>query len=236
MIIRRMLDNMPLPRIIAIDGPAASGKSTIAEVMARELGYLYFDTGVMYRAVTLAAISRLHSVENEALVSDLAHAVEIDVRASSVADGRKCDVLVDGQDVTWDIRKPEVEANVSQVSAYPEVRKAMTLQQRKIGQRGNVVMVGRDIGTVVLPEAELKIFLDASVEERARRRYEENAQRESPMNYEDILAAMRRRDKIDLTRAIAPLKAADDAVWVETDGLTIEQVLLKVLGLVYAEG
>ncbi len=236
MITRRMLDIMPLPQIIAIDGPAASGKSTVAEVMARELGYLFFDTGVMYRAVTLAAIDKLHSVDDEALVSELAHAIEIDVRPSSVTDGRTCDVLVDGRDVTWDIRKPEVEANVSQVSAYPEVRKAMTLQQRKIGQRGKVVMVGRDIGTVVLPEAELKIFLDASVEERARRRYEENSQRGDRLNYEDILAAMRRRDKIDSTRAIAPLKAAEDAVWVETDGLTIEQVLLKVLGLVYAEG
>ena len=236
MITRRMLDIMPLPQIIAIDGPAASGKSTVAEVMARELGYLFFDTGVMYRAVTLAALDKLHSVDDEALVSELAHAIEIDVRPSSVTDGRTCDVLVDGRDVTWDIRKPEVEANVSQVSAYPEVRKAMTLQQRKIGQRGKVVMVGRDIGTVVLPEAELKIFLDASVEERARRRYEENSQRGDRLNYEDILAAMRRRDKIDSTRAIAPLKAAEDAVWVETDGLTIEQVLLKVLGLVYAEG
>jgi cytidylate kinase len=236
MIIRRMLDNMPLPLIIAIDGPSASGKSTIAEVMARELGYLFFDTGLMYRAVTLAALDKLHAVDDEGLVSELARAVEIDVRPSSVADGRKCDVLVDGRDVTWDIRKPEVEAHVSQVSAYPKVREAMTIQQRKIGQRGKVVMVGRDIGTVVFPEAELKIFLDASVEERARRRYEENAQRGDPLNYEDILAAMRRRDKIDSTRAIAPLKAAADAVWVDTDGLTVEQVLLKVLGLVYAEG
>ena len=104
-------------------------------------------------------------MENEALVSELARSIDIDVRPSSVADGRKCDVLVDGRDITWDIRKPEVEAHVSQVSAYPEVRKAMTLQQRKIGQRGEVIMVGRDIGTVVFPEAELKIFLDASVEE-----------------------------------------------------------------------
>lgn len=236
MIIRRMLDDMPLPQIIAIDGPSASGKSTIAEVIARELGYLYFDTGLMYRAVTLTALDRLHSVDDEAMVSELARSIDIDVRPSSVADGRKCDVLVDGRDITWEIRKPEVEAHVSQVSAYPEVRKAMTLQQRKIGQRGEVIMVGRDIGTVVFPEAELKIFLDASVEERARRRYEEFSQRGETVNYEQILAAMRRRDKIDSTRAVAPLKAADDAVWVETDGLTIEQVLLKVLGLVYAEG
>lgn len=226
---------MTLPCRIAIDGPAASGKSTIAEVMAKELGYLFFDTGLMYRAVTLAALRRLGSVESEGQVSALAQQIEIDVRPASSSDGRTCDVLVDGEDVTWAVRAPEVEANVSQVSAYGAVRQAMTAQQRKIGQRGNVVMVGRDIGTVVLPEADLKIYLNASVEERARRRYEEIARRGEQVNAEDILRAMRRRDQIDSTRAIAPLKAAEDAVWVETDGLSIEQVLFKVMGLVYAE-
>jgi cytidylate kinase len=223
---------MSLPRIIAIDGPAASGKSTIAERLARELGYLFFDTGVMYRAVTWAALDRLHFVDDEERVAVLANQVEIDVRSSSAADGRKCDVVLDGQDITWEIRTPEVEANVSQVSAYLQVRKAMTAQQRKIGQRGQVVMVGRDIGTVVLPEAELKIYLDASVEERARRRYEEICERGKQACYEEILVAMRRRDQIDSTRAIAPLKPAEDAVWMSTDGLSIDQVMLKVLKLV----
>jgi cytidylate kinase len=223
---------MNLPKIIAIDGPAASGKSTIAERLARELGYLFFDTGVMYRAVTWAALDRLHVVDDEKLVSDLANQVEIDVRSSSIADGRKCDVVLDGRDITWEIRAPEVEANVSQVSAYLQVRKAMTAQQRKIGQRGQVVMVGRDIGTVVFPEAELKIYLDASVEERARRRYEEVCERGKRADYEEILTAMRRRDQIDSTRAIAPLKPAEDAIWMYTDGLSIDQVMLKVLNLV----
>ncbi len=226
---------MPMPQIIAIDGPAASGKSTIAERLARELGYLFFDTGLMYRALTYAALERLHTVDQEQDVSELAHAVEIDVLPGSVVDGRMCDVILDGQDVTWAIRRPEVEANVSQVSAYREVRKAMTLQQRRIGQRGKVVMVGRDIGTVVLPEAELKIYLDASVEERARRRYEEVIRRGNPADYNEILKSMRKRDKFDSTRAIAPLKPAEDAIWVNTDGMDIDQVLGRVLALVYAD-
>ncbi len=226
---------MPLPQLIAIDGPAASGKSTVAERLASELGYLCFDTGLMYRAVTLAALQASVAVDNEHAVSILAGDVEIDVRPSSKTDGRSCDVLLEGLDVTWDIRRPEVEANVSQVSAYPHVRKAMTAKQRKIGSRGKVVMVGRDIGTVVFPEAGLKIYLDASVEERARRRYEEVSLRGTPVNYDEILSAMRRRDKIDSTRAIAPLKPAEDAIRVNTDGMNIEQVLLKVLSLVHAD-
>jgi len=223
---------MPYPRIIAIDGPAASGKSTIAELLAQKLGYLFFDTGLMYRAVTWAALQRLKAVDEEAAVTALANAAEIDVRPAGVDDERKWVVLLDGQDITGEIRQTEVETYVSQVSAYAGVRKAMTTQQRRIGQRGQVVMVGRDIGTVVLPEAELKIFLDASVAERARRRYEEVLTRGLPADYAQILEAMRRRDQIDSTRAIAPLKPAADAVLVNTDGLTIEEVLYKVVQLV----
>jgi len=147
---------MKLPKTIAIDGPAASGKSTLAEKLAGTLGYLLFDTGVMYRAVTLAALETLHAVDNEMEVTSLAEGVQIDVEPPTKNDGRKYDVLLNGEDVTWQIRLPEVDANVSHVSAYPGVRKAMTAQQRRIGQRDGVVMVGRDIGTVVLPEAELK--------------------------------------------------------------------------------
>jgi cytidylate kinase len=223
---------MPYPNRIAIDGPAASGKSTIAERLALKLGYLFFDTGLMYRAVTWAALQRLQAVDDEAAVAALAAAVDIDVRPASLADGRKSDVLLDGQDITWQIRQPEVEAHVSQVSAYARVRQAMTTQQRKIGLRGRVVMVGRDIGTVVLPDAELKIYLDASVAERARRRCAEIQQRGGAADYAEILEAMRRRDQIDSTRAIAPLKAAADAVLVNTDGMDADQVLAHVLALV----
>jgi cytidylate kinase len=224
---------MNTPPIIAIDGPAASGKSTVGERLAHELGYLFFDTGVMYRAITFATMERLSSIDDEATVSNLANAVCIDVRPPS-QDDRQCDVFLDGQDVTWEIRRPEVEANVSQVSAYPEVRKAMTSQQRRIGLRGKVVMVGRDIGTVVFPEALLKIFLVASVEVRASRRQEELLQRGEPADYDTILNAMRRRDRIDSTRAMAPLKAADDAVIIDTNDLTIDQVLEKIRSLLKA--
>ena len=222
---------MTRPKMIAIDGPAASGKSTLAEKLALRLGYLFFDTGVMYRAVTLAALRALNSVDDEAAVTALAESVQIDVRPPSSADGRKCDVLLNGEDVTWAIRHPEVERNVSPASAYAGVRKAMTEQQRRIGQRGQVVMVGRDIGTVVLPDADLKIYLDASVEERARRRYEECRCRGENPDYEEILASMRRRDQIDSTRAVAPLRPAADAVIVSTDGLDIDAVLARIVAL-----
>lgn len=219
---------MRLLNTIAIDGPAASGKSTIAEKLASELNYLYFDTGVMYRAVTLAALKTLNSVLDEEGVSALAERVQIDVCSPSCADGRLYDVFLEGQDVTWAIRQPEVDRNVSQVSAYRRVRAAMTDQQRRIGLRGQVVMVGRDIGTVVLPEANLKIYLVASVEERARRRYEETQKRGQPSSYEEILEAMKRRDSIDSNRAIAPLRPADDAIIIDTDGMTISEVLERV--------
>jgi len=225
---------MPIPQTIAVDGPAASGKSTIAELLAQSLGYLYFDTGVMYRAVTLAALRQLERVTDERAVTHLAETVHIDVREASQDDGRKSDVLLDGVDITWEIRAPEVDANVSVVSAYPGVRVAMTEQQRRIGKRGKVVMVGRDIGTVVLPDADLKVYMDASVEERARRRYDEVRQRGEAADYEAILTSMRRRDEIDSTRKVAPLRPAEDAVIVSTDGLSIEQVLEKIQALVKA--
>ncbi len=223
---------MSIPKIIAIDGPAASGKSTIAEKLAVDLGYLYFDTGVMYRAVTLAALRQLHSVQDEQAVTEIARQVDIDVAGPSIADGRLYDVLLNGEDVTWAIRQPEVDRHVSQVSAYSGVRQAMTEQQRRIGHKGNVVMVGRDIGTVVFPDADLKIYLDASVEERARRRFEEVIGRGQKTTYEDILDAMRRRDKMDSSRVIAPLRPAPDAVIVNTDGLDICQVFKRVKDLI----
>lgn len=226
---------MRTPKIIAIDGPAASGKSTIAEKLAAELGYLYFDTGVMYRAVTLAALREFNTVQDEQAVNELAQRVRIDVLTPSAADGRLYDVLLDDEDVTWAIRQPEVDRNVSQVSAYPIVREAMTEQQRRIGCRGSVIMVGRDIGTVVFPDAELKIYLDASVEERARRRYDEVHNRGQQASYEEILEAMRRRDHMDSSRAVAPLKPADDAIILNTDGLDICEVLKLVKGLVRSD-
>lgn len=214
--------------IIAIDGPAASGKSTIGKRLADELGYLFFDTGVMYRAVTWVALQRGVDVRDEAAVTRLAEETPIDVAPASQSDGRACDVIVEGQDITWETRRPEVDANVSVVSAYAGVRREMSQQQRRIGQRGRVVMVGRDIGTVVLPEADLKIYLDASAEERARRRFDEIRARGEEADYEEILSKVRERDRIDSTRAVAPLRPAQDAVILDTDKLSADEVFARV--------
>jgi len=219
---------MPIPNIIAIDGPAASGKSTLGRRLADSLDYLFFDTGVMYRAVTWGVLQNGLEIIDEAAVTNLAETAQIDVRSPSKDDGRACDVLLDGVDITWETRRPDVEANVSPVSAYRGVRQALASQQRRIGLRGRVVMVGRDIGTVVLPEADLKIYLDASAEERARRRYDEILQRGSQADYEQVLAGVRKRDEIDSTRAFSPLRAAEDAIILDSDKLNAGEVFAKV--------
>ncbi len=220
------------PNRITIDGPAASGKSTLGHRLAVRLGYLYLDTGVMYRAATLAALERGVPIENEPAVTALAGKLDIDVRPPSESDGRQYDVLLDGKDVTWKIRSPQVDANVSAVSAYPGVRRAMGARQREIGRRGQVVMVGRDIGTVILPDAELKIYLEATPEERARRRTLEAASRGEPVDYPTILSAMRERDRIDSTRDVAPLRPASDAAIIDTTGLSIDEVVERAMQLV----
>jgi len=221
---------------IAIDGPAASGKSTIGELLARRLGYLYFDTGVMYRAVTWAALDRGISIEDEAAVTALAEELRIDVVPPTGDDGRQYTVLADGVDVTWEIRSPAVNANVSPVSAYPGVRREMVRQQRRVAECGRVVMVGRDIGTVVLPDADLKVYLDASVEERARRRWKEERARGEDSEYETVLASMRRRDEIDGNRKASPLRTAEDAVVLDTTDLDIEGVMAAVERLIEERG
>jgi cytidylate kinase len=217
--------------IIAIDGPAASGKSTVGRLLAHHLGYLYFDTGVMYRALTYVVLQRRITIENQHAVTELASQLQIDVQQSEGNDLNGYTVSVDGKDVTEEIRRPEVDALVSIVSAYPGVRQALSLQQRRIGLRGNIVMVGRDIGTVVLPEADLKVFLDASIEERAKRRYIEAQKRDDSILLNQILESMVERDRIDSTRDIAPLKPAEDAIIIDTDGLNIEQVLNRLIAL-----
>ncbi len=217
------------PSIIALDGPAASGKTTVGRRLAETLGYLFFDTGIMYRAVTWIALDHDLDVHNEALITQMAQSAQIDIRPPSENDGRACDVVIGDKDVTWEIRSGDVEAKVSAISAYPGVRKALSEHQRRIGMRGKVVMVGRDIGTVVLPEADLKIYLDASAEERARRRYDEIVERGEQADYENLLKKMIERDRIDSTRAVAPLRPAEDAVIINTDELSENQVYTRVL-------
>ncbi len=219
---------MSFPKIVAIDGPAASGKTTIGNHLAEKWKCLFFDTGVMYRAVTWLAIDQKISTKDELAVSRLAEQVQIDVEPPSKDDGREYDVLADGIDVTWQIRNPQVDAKVSRVSAYPDVRKALTIQQRRIGLRGDVIMVGRDIGTVVLPEADLKIFLDASVEERAKRRFDQRINRGEKVDFLKILKMLKKRDKKDSTREIAPLRVASDAVVINTDTLSVPEVLARI--------
>ena len=223
---------MRRPSTIAIDGPAASGKSTVGCLLAKHLDYVYLDTGVMYRAVTWAALVQGIAVEDEATITRLAERLVIDVERPSIDDGRQYTVLADGRDVTWDIRAPEVDRGVSPVSAYAGVRKALTEQQRRVGRRGRVVMVGRDIGTVVLPGADLKIYLDATQQERIQRRYREVLKRVGCTDLDVVAESVRIRDEIDSSRELAPLKPASDATVIDTTLLDVDQVLARVLALV----
>lgn len=216
------------PSTIAIDGPAASGKSTLAIALAKHLDYLYFDTGVMYRGVTLVALNGGDTLPDETRCVELAESTRIDVLPPSKKDGRLYDVIINGKDKTLEIRQPEVDATVSVLSAYPDVRRALTKQQRRIGLQGGVIMVGRDIGTVVLPEADLKIYLDATIEERARRRHVEIGESGPEVSYKQVLDAMQQRDEIDTHRLIAPLKPAGDAKFISSDGKTAEEVLAEI--------
>jgi cytidylate kinase len=223
------MTNKTPPSIIALDGPAASGKSTLGRTLADALGYLFFDTGIMYRAITWIAIQHDMNLQDEAAITELAEKAQIDIRPPSKTDGRPCDVMLSDRDVTWDMRNAEVDANVSVVSAYAGVRKALSEQQRRIGLRGRVVMVGRDIGTVVLPEADLKIYLDASAEERAKRRFDELIARGEKASYDEILRKVIERDRIDSTRAVAPLRPADNAVIIDSDKMDAGRVFAHVM-------
>lgn len=227
-----MTSNQAPINSITFDGPAASGKSTVALRLAEHLGFLFFDTGVMYRAITLAVLEHNLKVTDEEVCTRLAEETQIDVRPASVDDGRTNDILINGEDKTWAIRQPDVDASVSQVSVYPGVRRALTEKQRRIGLRGRVVMVGRDIGTVVLPEARLKIYLDASAEERAQRRYDERIARGEKIEYETVLETVKKRDRIDSSRKVAPLRPANDAVIINSDHKDAEQVFQEILTIV----
>lgn len=221
-------------KVIAIDGPAAAGKSTVARELADSLGILLFDTGSLYRAVTLAALRTNTDLGDAGALATLANERSIELRPATVHDGRLADVLLDGKDVTWDIRSPEVDANVSRVAAYPAVRTSLLDVQRAIADGSKVVMVGRDIGTVVTPHAGTKIYLDATVEERARRRYHDMRNQGEDLDYASVLDDLRERDYKDSTRATAPLKAADDAIRIKTDGLSVDEIVLQIEHLVRA--
>ncbi len=220
---------MPFPSIIAIDGPVASGKSTVGKQLADELGYLFFDTGVMYRALTYLALRDRVPLDDHRALALYTVRAHIDVRPPTVADGRDCTVLTEGEeDITWDLRSKEVEDQVSVVAAVPEVRRLLTGRMRRVGLRGQVVMVGRDVGTVILPEADCKIYLTATVEARARRRAEDAKGTGALRSYEEILANLRERDHIDSSRATAPLKRAADASLIDTTDLSLAEVVAAI--------
>lgn len=231
----RLIDNIVLRNrqpIIAIDGPAGAGKSTVARQLAKTLGLLYLDTGAMYRAVTWFVLKSDVAVEDEPGVAELLS--QCDIRLSSDDQtASSCCVWVNGEEVTQSIRGTEVTAQVSAIAAQPSVRAALVKQQRRYGKEGGVVMDGRDIGTHVFPNAELKIFLTASVQERARRRQQDLKNQGQEMSLEQIEQAIHERDVKDSTRAIAPLRQAPDAVEINTDALTIEDVTRQIMGLYY---
>ena len=216
------------PTYIAIDGPVASGKTAIGRLLARRLGYRFLDTGLMYRAATWAAIERGIDLEDEESLTGLASALEM----RQVADESGERLLVDGQDITHRLRDPQVERGVSPVAKVSGVRSAMVERQRSIAKDGPIVMVGRDIGTVVLPDAGVKVFLKASVEVRARRRFNEMEAEGQSLDYRQVLDDLARRDKIDSERSDSPLLPADDAFQIDTDNLRIDEVAEKILSFV----
>ncbi|MGO3913311.1 (d)CMP kinase [Enterococcus viikkiensis] len=217
---------------IAIDGPASSGKSTVAKLLASDFNFIYVDTGAMYRAVTFLAIKHHVAFSDEAALAELTKKYPITFQQS----GHGQIVFVNDEEVTEAIRQPDVTAAVSEVSAHGMVREELVEAQRQLAKTGGIVMDGRDIGTTVLPQAEVKIFLVASVEERAQRRYKENQAKGIQMDFEAIKEAIAKRDYLDSHREVSPLIQAQDAQLVDTTGMSIEQVVTKIKGIIQAKG
>ncbi|PGB50409.1 (d)CMP kinase [Bacillus anthracis] len=213
---------------IAIDGPAAAGKSTVAKVVAKKLTYVYIDTGAMYRTITYAALEQKVDIENEEQLMEVVKNVKIEFQQGENTQL----VFLNGQDVSEVIRTPEVTNRVSIVAKHRLVREEMVRRQQELAEKGGVVMDGRDIGTHVLPDAEVKIFMLASVEERAERRHLENMNKGFDSNLEQLKEEIAQRDKLDSEREVSPLKKADDALELDTTSLSIEEVVQKIMGIV----
>ncbi|MFD1030884.1 (d)CMP kinase [Metaplanococcus flavidus] len=212
---------------IALDGPAAAGKSTIAKIVAEKLGYIYIDTGAMYRAITLKALNAGIDLASSERTGQLLRNTQIDLQPSE--EGQL--VFLDGKNVTEDIRSQAVTSAVSLIASHESVRERMVELQQQLASGRGVVMDGRDIGTHVLPNAELKVYMSATVEERARRRYEENTERGFDTPLADLQKEIAARDKMDSEREVSPLRQADDALYLDTTNLTIEQAAADILKL-----
>ncbi|TGE34322.1 (d)CMP kinase [Desulfosporosinus sp. Sb-LF] len=211
---------------IAIDGPAGAGKSTVAKIVAQRLNLFYVDTGAMYRAIAYKALKNGASIEDELSVSQIAQSTEVVLDHSDEGI-----VWCDGENVTEAIRCPEISRAVSTVAAYPGVRERLVELQRLEGSRGGVVMDGRDIGTHVLPEADIKIFLTATPEERAKRRWAELSHAGKDISLEEVTRDMQRRDRMDTEREVSPLKPARDGIVLDTTGLSVEEIVAKIVAL-----
>ena len=221
--------------LVAIDGPAASGKSSAGKMLAERLGILFFDTGIMYRVITLAAIKNKIDIDDERSVSRLADETTIEIRKPKIQDGRLNDILMGGEDVTNMIRSQEVNRYVSKVSTYPGVRESLTKQQRMVAKKNDVVMAGRDIGTVVLPNASFKFYLEASVDVRAERRKSDVLEAGKINGLNEIILDLERRDAMDSNRVIAPLRPADDAIIIHTDNKSLNQVVDEMVHFIFAK-
>lgn len=210
--------------IIAIDGPAGTGKGTIADLLAKKLGYTYIDTGAMYRCITLKMLNNNISLDDIEKIKELLESTSIEFMNIS----NKQHVFLDDEDVTEDIRTPKVNEAVSPTSSIVEIRKKLVEMQRKLGENQNVVMEGRDITTVVFPNADVKIYLTASPEVRAQRRYDEMIKKGISITYEDTLKSITERDNIDMSKPVGALKIADDAIVIDSSNLTIDEVYEKI--------
>ena len=217
------------PQLIAIDGPVAVGKSSVGSLLARRLGYVFFDTGMVYRAFTWKVLKSGIPPGDEEKLCQLVNTTKFDF--VPIKSGWCLSPLIDDEDISSKLLCPEIEEQVSLTSKIAGVRQALVLEQRRLAQRGKLVMAGRDISTVVLPWAELKIFLTASTEERARRRYKELLERGENTSLEIVLADLKRRDEIDTHRTISPLKPAEDAIIIDTENFSLEQVIDKTYAL-----
>tara|TARA_B100001123_G_scaffold116844_1_gene136041 strand:- start:3715 stop:4404 length:690 start_codon:yes stop_codon:yes gene_type:complete len=222
-----MIENTSIT--ITIDGPSSSGKSTVGEKLAHNIGYNFLDTGCLYRALTVATLQRNIPITDTDTIIKLAGDIDIVVKPSTVEDGRQYTVLIDKVDVTWELRSSSTDTNVSLISTIPDVRHLLTEQMRSIAKGANVVMVGRDIGTVVVPEAPLKFYLDASIDERARRRHNENMRNGQESDYKEILVNLQARDDIDTQRDNAPLKKPTNAYIINTTTMKPKNVLKEML-------